>query len=325
MGFFKNKRILITGGTGSFGTELVRKLLSIEENIFIKIYSRDEKKQEDMSKLFFDDRLNFVIGDIRDREALMRALEGIDFVFHASALKQILVGEKFPEEVIKTNVFGLLNLVNSSEIQKVKKIVNLSSDKAAYPVNAYGMTKALSEKIIQAHSGSVVCVNLRYGNVIASRNSVIPIFLDQIKNEKPLTVTNRYMTRFLLPLPDAVELSMLCMKDGNSGELFVIKSPAATIETLVESISGSSYDNANVTEIGIRPGEKMHETLLTSAELLRSELRCRGKMEYYVVKKELESDFRQLDRLSTEDFTSENTVRFDVTETLNLLKKAGLL
>jgi UDP-glucose 4-epimerase len=322
MSFFEGKTVMITGGTGSFGGELVTDLFKAEKNISIKIYSRDEKKQEDMLHKFSDSRLEFIIGDIRDYYSLEKALVGVDFVFHASALKQISTGERFPEEVIKTNVMGILNLISASEKVGVKKIVNLSSDKATFPVNAYGNTKALSEKIVRAHVGNTACVNLRYGNVMGSRNSVIPLFIQQMKDDFPITVTNFKMTRFMLPLKEACFLSVLCAEKGNHGDLFVIKSPACSIGTLTDAISEGLQRSYSIVNVGIRPGEKIHETLLTNEEVARGITETLNGITYVRVPSSSPCPVDYSDYIS---FTSENKVRLNQEEVLKLLRENNIL
>ncbi|MDD1779129.1 MAG: polysaccharide biosynthesis protein, partial [Candidatus Helarchaeota archaeon] len=228
------KKILITGGTGSFGNALIDNLKETD-NHFI-IYSRDEKKQYDMAISRGNKNISYIIGDIRDKGKLIQSMKNVDYVFHAAALKHVPTGENFPEEVIYTNILGTKNVIEVAEYCGVEKVVALSTDKAVQPINAYGMSKALAEKIIAAHKGQTEVVCLRYGNVLGSRGSVVPLFLELIRQNKPITITNPKMTRFLLTLNEAVRLALKCLKDGNNGDLFVIKSPACSIKTLVEAL-----------------------------------------------------------------------------------------
>jgi len=324
---FRDKRILITGGTGSFGNALVDRLLELRTRQII-IFSRDEKKQQDMSIKYSGKNLLFIIGDIRDRRKLEKSFKNIDYIFHAAALKHVPIGELYPEEVIKTNIIGTKNVIEAAELCGVRKVVNFSSDKAVYPVNAYGMSKALAEKLVCAHGGNTECINLRYGNVLGSRGSVIPIFLNQIRNNQPLTITNPRMTRFLLLLRNAVSLSLICVSEGRPGDLYVIRSPACTIETLVNVIK-KLFDKFRgdgeilVKEIGIRPGEKIHETLLTEEEVSRSNSGGRFGIEFtrvFSVDRNSCGDFS-----NTEPFTSENAERFYENETLKILLEAKIL
>jgi len=316
------KKILVIGGTGSFGNALIDSyMLDSSQTHEIIVLSRDEKKQQDMKLARKNQPIEYILGDIRDKNKLLKAFKNVGIIFHAAALKHVDLGEKDPDEFIKTNVLGTKNVIEAAEECGVKKVVNLSSDKAVSPINAYGMTKGLTEKLVAAHRGQTVCVSLRYGNVLGSRGSVIPLFIDQIKNEKPVTVTNLHMTRFLLPLYNAVFLSKLCVERGKQGDLYIIKSPACTVKTLAEAISMGVNKAYKVEEIGIRPGEKVHETLLTGEEVARG----------------IEEDFGGIrsvrvpissigiDYSSSIPFTSENTVQFNSHETLTLLRNAGIL
>lgn len=322
------KSILITGGTGSFGRALVERIFWELQESYPKIiiFSRDEKKQFDMKLEFKNSpELKFVIGDVRDVEKLRRTIinNSIDTIFHAAALKHISVGEVDPEEAIKTNVLGIINVLHAAEdSDRVLRVVNLSSDKATYPVNAYGMTKGLSEKVVAAHRGYARGVNLRYGNVLGSRGSVIPLFLDQIRNNQVLTVTNYNMTRFLLPLKTAVFLALKCEEEGNPGDLFVIKSPSCTIQTLIHVLELHFDRRFPVKEIGIRAGEKMHETLLTEEEVSRAVLKTSDGIEYWVVPKAGDSI---KDYSECSSFTSGNTEIYNAEQTLDLLREVGIL
>lgn len=271
---FDGKVLLVTGGTGSFGHAVVDRFLktNIKE---IRVLSRDEKKQDDMRKLYDNPKLKFYIGDVRDFNAIDGAFAGVDYVFSAAALKQVPSCEFFPMEAVKTNVIGSDNVISACLKNNVKKAIFLSTDKAAYPINAMGMTKALMEKNVIARSrqiakgGTVLCLT-RYGNVMASRGSVIPLFLDQIKEGKPLTITNPEMTRFMMTLEDAVNLVLFAFEHGNQGDLFVQKAPSATIDTLAKAVLDLTKSNVGIQYIGTRHGEKLYETLVTEEEMIRA-------------------------------------------------------
>ena len=272
---FRDKVLLVTGGTGSFGHALVDKVL--KESLFkeIRILSRDEKKQDDMRKYYNDDRLSFYIGDVRDRASLKHPIRGVDYIFHAAALKQVPSCEFFPMEAVKTNVIGTDNVLEEAIEQNVKKVVCLSTDKAAYPINAMGISKAMMEKTFVAKARlaqdteTVIC-GTRYGNVMASRGSVIPLFFKQAEEGKPLTITNPKMTRFLMSLEEAVELVLFAFHEGKPGDLFVQKSPASTIEDLAQAILEISGSDKGTKIIGTRHGEKLYETLLTKEEFVKA-------------------------------------------------------
>lgn len=272
---YKNKKILITGGTGSFGRTMTEHLLKKTDLSEIRIFSRDEAKQDQMRNDLSNNRVQFYIGDIRDIESLRNALEDIDFVFHAAALKQVPSCEFFPIQAVKTNILGTENLVNASISSGVRKIVCLSTDKAVYPVNAMGMTKSLMEKIAQSHSRNKVstleisCV--RYGNVMYSRGSVIPKFINQIKNGKSITITEPSMTRFMMRLPEAVDLVDFAFENAKPGDILIKKSPACSIENLVLALKDMFNSNSKIEIIGMRHGEKLHETLATKEELSNSD------------------------------------------------------
>ena len=271
----KNATLLITGGTGSFGNVVLRKYLGsgIGE---IRIFSRDEKKQDDMRHLYKDDRIKYYIGDVRDPRSVSTALRGVDYVFHAAALKQVPSCEFYPFEAVRTNVLGTSNLLQAAIQQRVKRVVCLSTDKAVYPINAMGISKAMMEKVALAESrnldpdGSVICVT-RYGNVMASRGSVIPLFLDQIRAGKPLTVTDPEMTRFLMHLDTAVELVEFAFTHGQNGDTFVRKAPASTIHDLAQAIKELLQAENEIQVIGTRHGEKRYESLLSREERVRAE------------------------------------------------------
>ena len=267
---FENKVLLITGGTGSFGNAVLERFLKTDIKE-IRIFSRDEKKQDDMRKLYQNDKIKFFIGDVRNKQSVKDAMYGVDYIFHAAALKQVPSCEFFPLEAVKTNVLGTDNVLTSAIESGVKKIICLSTDKAAYPVNAMGTSKAMMEKVIVAKSRTVdpdktmICCT-RYGNVMCSRGSVIPLFIDQIKEGKPLTLTEPKMTRFIMSLEEAVELVVFAFNNANSGDIMVQKAPACTIETLAQAVKELFDYHVENKIIGIRHGEKMYETLLTKEE-----------------------------------------------------------
>ena len=273
---FKDKVLLVTGGTGSFGNALVRRML--KEDVFseIRILSRDEKKQDDMRKEYNSDKLKFYIGDVRDKSSLVHAMRGVDYLFHAAALKQVPSCEFFPMEAVKTNVIGTDNVLETAIDAGVKRVVCLSTDKAAYPINAMGISKAMMEKTFTAKArmaqttGTVIC-GTRYGNVMASRGSVIPLFFGQIKDGKPLTLTNPKMTRFLMSLDEAVDLVLFAFENGKPGDLFVQKSPASTVGALAQAILEIAGSDVGYKVIGTRHGEKVYETLLTKEEYVKSD------------------------------------------------------
>lgn len=268
---FKGKTLLITGGTGSFGNAVLKRFLDTDIGE-IRILSRDEKKQDDMRKFYADPKLKFYIGDVRDKDSIVDAINGADYVFHAAALKQVPSCEFYPIEAVKTNVIGAGNVIDLAAQYGVKKVVVLSTDKAAYPINAMGMTKALMEKIATAKArsigdkGTIIC-RTRYGNVMASRGSVIPVFKEQMLNGYDVTVTDENMTRFMMTLDDAVDLVLYAFQHGEQGDLFVHKAPSATLKTLVEAMSRLYNVTPTIRKIGIRHGEKMYETLVTREEM----------------------------------------------------------
>ena len=271
---FKNKTLLITGGTGSFGNAVLSRFINLEIKE-IRIFSRDEKKQHDMRILYNNPKIKFYIGDVRDLKSVETAMRGVDYVFHAAALKQVPSCEFFPLEATKTNVFGTQNVIDSAVSNSVKKVICLSTDKAAYPINAMGLSKALMEKVAIAASReiqnnrTIVCLT-RYGNVMGSRGSVIPLFIDQINLNKPITITDPNMTRFLMTLDDAVDLVLFAFENGNQGDLFVNKSPAASINDLARAICEIYSPNHEIKTIGTRHGEKLFETLCTREEMMKS-------------------------------------------------------
>ena len=272
---FKNKTLLITGGTGSFGNAVLDRFLNTDIGE-IRIFSRDEKKQDDMRKRYKNDKIKFYIGDVRDIQSIKNAMYDVDYIFHAAALKQVPSCEFFPLEAVKTNVLGTDNVLTVAIENGVKKVICLSTDKAAYPINAMGISKAMMEKVFVAKSRTVspdrtVICGTRYGNVMASRGSVIPLFVDKIKNGQPLTVTNPDMTRFLMSLDEAVELVIFAFNNAQAGDIMVQKSPASTIRDLSQAVKELFHADNEIKIIGTRHGEKLYETLLTREEYLNAE------------------------------------------------------
>jgi UDP-glucose 4-epimerase len=330
---FKGKKVLITGGTGSFGNAVLSRFLETEIGE-IRILSRDEKKQDDMRKLYANPKLKFYIGDVRDYSSTLNATRGVDFIFHAAALKQVPSCEFHPMEAVKTNVIGTENVLEAAIQNEVKRVVCLSTDKAVYPINAMGISKAMMEKVMVAKSRNVdpsktVICGTRYGNVMASRGSVIPLFVDQIRTGKALTITDPNMTRFMMTLSDAVDLVLYAFEHGSNGDLFVQKAPAATIETLARALGelmGKTDQTVNV--IGTRHGEKLFEALLSREEMASAE----DLGGYYRVP----PDLRDLnygkfveqgeEKIShTEDYNSHNTERLDVAGMQALLRKLDFI
>lgn len=324
---FSGKTVLITGGTGSFGHEFLDSIspYGCKE---IRIFSRDELKQEQMRVSLADERVKFYIGDVRDRESVNTAMRGVDFVFHAAALKQVPSCEFFPMQAVATNVTGSHNVVESAIAHGVKKLVCLSTDKAVYPVNAMGMSKALMEKVTLAAARScsekndTTLCSVRYGNVMCSRGSVIPLFIQQIRGNKPITITVSEMTRFLLPLPKAIELVAFAFHHGNQGDLFIRKAPACTVGVLAQALLSLFRSDAPLRVIGMRHGEKLYETLATREELMKAEdlgdyfrvpMDDRG-LNYgkYFTEGQQEESF-------LDDYTSHNTERLGVKDVEGLL------
>jgi len=331
MNTVKNKILLITGGTGSFGNAILNRFLHTDHFNEIRVFSRDEKKQDDMRIKLNNKKVKFYIGDVRDFRSIEFAMRGVDFVFHAAALKQVPSCEFFPLEATKTNVLGTQNVIDAAEANKVKKIICLSTDKAAYPINAMGISKALMEKVAIAASRNcihtTVCLT-RYGNVMASRGSVIPLFLKQIKNGENITITDPNMTRFLMSLEEAVELVLFAFENGNSGDLFVNKAPAGTIGDLAQSLKELCKADNEVKIIGTRHGEKLYETLCTKEEMLKAE----DMGAFY----RIPADNRSLnydqyffegekDISNVEDYHSHNTLQKDVVGMKKLLMKLSIV
>lgn len=330
---FDNKVLLLTGGTGSFGTAVLKRFLdtAISE---IRVFSRDEKKQDDLRKQFNCPKLKFYIGDVRDYQSILNATRGVDFVFHAAALKQVPSCEFHPMEAVKTNVLGTENLLEAAIQNGVKRVVCLSTDKAVYPINAMGISKAMMEKVMVAKSrnlddtGTVIC-GTRYGNVMASRGSVIPLFVDQIRAGKPLSITDPNMTRFMMTLADAVDLVLYAFEHGRNGDLFVQKAPAATVEVLAQALTALlGKPDHPIQVIGTRHGEKLYEALLSREEMACAE----DRGEYYRVPPDLRdlnySKFVEQgeERIShMQDYNSHNTERLDVQGMQELLLKLNFM
>ena len=324
---FKGRSLLITGGTGSFAKAMIDHVLTTDISE-VRVFSRDEKKQDDMRRTYRDDRLKFIIGDVREAASVDLGVDGVDYVFHSAALKQVPSCEFFPLEAVKTNIIGTENVLNSAIKNKVEKIICLSTDKAVYPINAMGISKAMMEKVFVAKSrtsGKTKIIGTRYGNVMASRGSVIPLFYEQLKNDKPITITDSQMTRFMMTLQNAVELVLYAFKNGNSGDIFVQKAPSANIGQLAAVMKSIYKSNSKIKNIGIRHGEKMHETLLSKEERIVSE--DIGK--YY----RIPSDNRDLNyekyfdkgikTENKEEFNSYNTEKLSNKELGDLLASIG--
>ena len=325
---FKNKVLLITGGTGSFGNTVLKRFLSTEVRE-IRIFSRDEKKQEDMRIAFNNPKLKFYIGDVRDYDSISQAMKGVDYVFHAAALKQVPSCEFYPMEAVRTNVIGTENVMNAATAHGVKRVVVLSTDKAVYPINSMGISKAMAEKLMVAKARSqledetVLCAT-RYGNVMASRGSVIPLFISQLKEGKSLTVTDPNMTRFLMSLEDSVDLVLYAFEHGKQGDIFVQKAPASTVADLAQAIKELLKKDEPIRIIGTRHGEKLYESLISREEMVKAE----DMGGYY----RIPADNRDLnyaqyfsegeEKIShQEDYTSHNTERLNVEQVKKLLLK----
>jgi len=325
---FDNKVLMITGGTGSFGNTVLKRFLdtAVRE---IRIFSRDEKKQEDMRIALGNDKVKFYIGDVRDYNSLKQAMVGVDYIFHAAALKQVPSCEFYPMEAVRTNVVGTENVLNAAIDSGVTRVVVLSTDKAVYPINAMGISKAMAEKLAVAKSrsvpegGTVICTT-RYGNVMASRGSVIPLFAEQLRSGEPLTVTDPKMTRFLMSLEDSVDLVLHAFEHGQQGDIFIQKAPASTVEDLAQALKELFGKANDIKVIGTRHGEKLYESLVSREEMAKSEDMGRyyripadnrdlNYKKYFVEGEERINEF--------DDYTSHNTHRLDVPGVLEVLKK----
>ena len=327
----KNKILLITGGTGSFGNAVLNRFLNTDHFKEIRIFSRDEKKQEDQRRRLSNPKVKFYIGDVRDPLSVETAVRGVDYIFHAAALKQVPSCEFFPLEAVKTNVLGTENVLEAAIKNNIKKVVVLSTDKAVYPINAMGISKAMMEKVVVAKSrnaGNTIITGTRYGNVMASRGSVIPLFVDLIKSKKELTLTDPAMTRFMMTLEDAVDLVLFAFENAEPGDMFVQKAPGATIETLSKALLELYQSNSALKVIGTRHGEKLYESLLTKEE----KLKAIDLDNYY----RIPSDNRDLNYSNyisegedstndIEDYNSHNTNRLDVEGMKKLLLKLDFI
>lgn len=329
---FTDKILLITGGTGSFGNAVLRRFLNtnIKE---IRIFSRDEKKQDDMRQTYNNPKIKYYIGDVRNYESISSAMRGVDYVFQAAALKQVPSCEFFPVEAVRTNVLGCENVLNAAIENKVSRVIVLSTDKAVYPINAMGMSKALSEKVMIAKSRSLTGTGMmfcgtRYGNVMASRGSVIPLFVEQMKKGAPITITDPNMTRYMMTLDDAVDLVIFAFEHGNPGDIFVQKSPAATIEVLAKALLELYKADNPIKIIGTRHGEKLYETLVNREEMIKAEdlgnfyripadTRDLNYNQFFI---EGEAKIAQM-----EEYTSHNTYRLNIEETKQMLMKLDFL
>ena len=328
-----NKTLLITGGTGSFGNAVLRRFLKTDFFSEIRIFSRDEKKQDDMRQFYRDDKIKYYIGNVRDKRSVEYAMQGVDYVFHAAALKQVPSCEFFPMEAVRTNVMGLENVIDAALEHKVQKMICLSTDKAVYPINAMGMTKALAEKVMLAKSrqlngSETMLCGTRYGNVMASRGSVIPLFVSQIKAGKSLTITDPDMTRFMMTLDDAVELVLYAFEHGNPGDIFVQKAPASTIGDLARALKELYRAENEIQIIGTRHGEKLFESLVNREEMVRAE----DLTAYYRIPADARDlnynrYFSEGENMISEvvEYTSHNTYRLNVEETKKLLLKLDLI
>ena len=326
MEIFKNKTYLITGGTGSFGSTMVRNLLKNKSIREIRIFSRDENKQEKLRIELNSSKIKFYIGDIRDFNSINKAIEGVDFVFHAAALKQVPSCEFYPMEAVQTNIIGTKNVIDACKYNKIKKAVFLSTDKSVYPVNAMGMTKAIMEKVVLSYAKDKnvnFCIT-RYGNVMGSRGSVIPLFIDQIKKNQKLTITNPKMSRFLMSLSDTVNLVYQALKNGKNGDIFIQKSSSATIETIATSLLKIFNKKIPFKNIGVRHGERLYEILISKEEMLRTIV----KKNYFIIKPDSkEQNFDkyfikgQKNINQIKEYNSLNTKELNLKETILLLKK----
>lgn len=329
----KDKILLITGGTGSFGNAVLQRFLHTDDFKEIRIFSRDEKKQDDLRKKVNNQKVKFYIGDVRDINSVESVVKGVDYIFHAAALKQVPSCEFFPIEAVKTNILGTENVLTAAEKYEVKRVVVLSTDKAAYPINAMGMSKALMEKVMVAKSRNLddsktIFCGTRYGNVMASRGSVIPLFVEQLKAGKALTITDPTMTRFMMTLEDAVDLVLYAFENAQQGDLYVQKAPAATLDTLVKSILELYKIDSEINIIGTRHGEKLYETLVNREDMVKAE----DKGDYY----RIPADNRDLNYAQYfsegnpnveqyEEYHSHNTKRLEVNEMKQLLLKLPMI
>jgi UDP-glucose 4-epimerase len=324
----KDKVLMITGGTGSFGNTVLERFLDTDVRQIV-IFSRDEKKQEDMRIALRNSKIRFVIGDVRNYESVAHAMHGVDYIFHAAALKQVPSCEFYPIEAVRTNIIGTENVLNAAIANKVKRVVVLSTDKAVYPINAMGISKAMAEKVMVAKSrnvpngGTIMCAT-RYGNVMASRGSVIPLFIEKIKAGHPLTVTDPNMTRFLMSLEESVDLVLHAFEHGQQGDIFVQKAPASTIADLASALTQLFKGNGDIKIIGIRHGEKLYESLVSREEMAKAEDRGR----YFRIpadNRDLNYDKYILegepDANDVDDYTSHNTHRLNVPEIIELLSR----
>lgn len=324
---FKDKVFMITGGTGSFGSAMLNYLLRthIRE---IRIFSRDEKKQEDLRNTINDPRVRFFLGDIRDPKSLLEATRKVDYIFHAAALKQVPSCEFYPMEAVQTNVLGTQNLIDAALANQVKKVVLLSTDKAVYPINAMGLSKAMMEKFVLAKSrlhqdgDTILCVT-RYGNIIASRGSVVPLFISQIKAQKPLTITDPKMTRFMMTLEDSITLVLYALEKGSQGDIFVQKAPAATVNDIALSLNSLLNVNNELQIIGTRHGEKLYESLISREEMLRAE----DHGQYYRIPLESSAQNYKIYTKTGQpeielitDYTSHNTHRLSIAQIKELIR-----
>lgn len=329
---FVDKTLMITGGTGSFGNAVLKRFLETDVKE-IRIFSRDEKKQEDMRIAFDNPKLKFYIGDVRDYDSIHDAMKGVNYVFHAAALKQVPSCEFYPMEAVRTNVLGAENVMNAAIANNVERVIVLSTDKAVYPINAMGLSKAMMEKLMVAKSrmrlaGETVLCATRYGNVMASRGSVIPLFVGQLKEGKPITITDPAMTRFLMSLEDSVDLVLHAFEHGRQGDIFVQKAPASTIEVLAQALKELFGKKSQILVIGTRHGEKLHESLVSREELAKAE--DMGQC-YRIPADNRDLNYGkftvdgELEIASFEDYTSHNTTRLDVESVKKLLLKLAFI
>lgn len=329
---FQDKVLMITGGTGSFGNAVLKRFLSTDVRE-IRIFSRDEKKQEEMRIKLNNNKLKFYIGDVRDYQSIAQAMKGVDYVFHAAALKQVPSCEFYPMEAVRTNVLGAENVMLAAIANAVKRVIVLSTDKAVYPINAMGVSKAMMEKLMVAkarmqNEGETVFCATRYGNVMASRGSVIPLFVSQLKSGTPVTITDPHMTRFLMSLDDSVDLVLHAFEHGKQGDIFVQKAPASTVEDLAQALLQIFPSKSEIRMIGTRHGEKLFETLVSREEMAKAD----DQGDYY----RIPADNRDLNYAKYfsdgeekiadfEDYTSHNTRRLDVAEVVQLLRKLDFI